>query len=85
MGLGDGNEMKSLDDLLIEYGSDKGMHETQGARYGKYYERHLNPIPHRLLEVGVATGASLRAWSDWGVQEVVGVDIHAPEIGRAHV
>jgi len=38
------------------------------AKYGKIYERHFAPIkdnPIRLLELGVAHGASMRSWMDY--------------------
>lgn len=70
----------TLDELLVEFGSDKGMHPEQGSRFGRYYERHFDPKPASLLELGVGTGASLRAWVDWGIERVAGVDLNRPDL-----
>jgi demethylmacrocin O-methyltransferase len=58
--------------LAVQHGTDKADHG-----YLPYYARHLRRQHIRsLLEVGVATGASLRMWRDWLPHAAIyGVDI----------
>lgn len=65
-----------LDDLMVTFGTDKqnAMHG-----YADLYERHFGPLRRRqirLLEIGVWTGASIRAWAEWFPHaEIVGLDV----------
>jgi hypothetical protein len=53
----------SLDELFLKHGTDKS---STGHNYAPIYERYLQPDTiTSLLELGVASGASLRAWRDW--------------------
>ncbi len=62
--------------LAAVYGSDKG---ATAHRYVDLYERHLAPVRrrvHKVLEIGIYRGASLRMWRDYFANaEVFGVDI----------
>jgi SAM-dependent methyltransferase len=53
--------MISLTQLAEKYGTDKFEHG-----YCRYYEKHLTNLhpDSTLLEIGIATGASLRMWRD---------------------
>lgn len=66
----------NLTDLAVKHNTDKAWHGYTG-----YYERHfadLQPIRTYLLEIGVASGASMRMWNDWFTNKsssFVGIDI----------
>lgn len=66
-----------LGELFTRYGSDKNSAHS----YGPFYEELLEPIREKVtsvLEVGIASGASLRAWRDWFPNAlIVGLDHHA--------
>lgn len=67
--------MKSLDELAVEYNTDKHIHG-----YCPHYETHFDYLRHEptllMLEVGVASGASLRMWADYFDKGyIMGVDI----------
>jgi hypothetical protein len=66
----------SLTDMADFFGSDKG---TLKHNYTPIYEQHLAKIksePVRLLEIGVACGASLKMWSRYfPYGRITGVDI----------
>ena len=70
-------ERASLTEIADHFKTDKG---TIKHGYTALYERHLGSLhgsPVRLLEVGVACGASLKMWSRYfGEQaEIVGLDV----------
>jgi hypothetical protein len=53
----------NLTQLAIQHGTDKHWHG-----YIPYYEQHfgyLRDHPVNLLEIGVASGASMYMWEDW--------------------
>lgn len=72
----------SLDELAIQFGADKSslLHDYTG-----YYERHFRDFQDqevRLLEIGVAGGASLRMWNAWFSKgQILGID-HNPQVPR---
>lgn len=73
--------MNDLNSLAMKYGTDKGaIYRRQlGHDYcRKYYQRLFEPIqnhPIKLLELGVAKGASLRMWRDFfPYGKIYGVD-----------
>lgn len=53
-------------------------HHTDKIEHGylPWYERHLpgKPNPKVLVEIGIHEGASLMLWSEWGIDNVVGID-----------
>lgn len=54
-----------LDELALKHGTGKS---SQGLHYTPAYEQLLGPLRERklrLLEIGVATGASLRMWEEY--------------------
>jgi len=56
---------KSLDELALEYGTDKS---SKIHNYTKWYEMHLGYLRrdiNNLLEIGIWEGASLRMWRDY--------------------
>lgn len=59
--------------LFKKYGSDK-------FKYSKWYEKHLETIINKkftLIEFGVASGASLKAWKSFLPKaNIIGVDIN---------
>lgn len=66
----------SLSELAEKHNTDKLWHG-----YTPHYENHFAEYrdkPVMLLEIGVASGASMRMWDDWFTHEravLVGVDI----------
>jgi trans-aconitate methyltransferase len=66
-----------IGELFTKYGSDKDW----GHSYGPFYDELLTPHRDRItavLEVGILTGASLRAWRDFfPFARVTGLDIAA--------
>ncbi len=65
----------SLNDLMLETGTDKS---SEGHDYGPVYEHLLASFRTRgatLLEIGVASGASLRVWKAYApLWRVHGID-----------
>lgn len=73
--------MKSLSELFREHGSDKHTGDKViGHSYGPVYDELFTPLQdkiHSVLELGVLSGASLRAWRDFFPDcRVVGLDIN---------
>lgn len=66
---------RELQDLMAKYGTDKDSVHS----YGNTYAALFGPIKdttHSVLEIGVASGASLRVWRDYFQHAIVyGVDI----------
>ena len=66
----------TLDELAIKYGTDKS---SKCHNYTAVYEQMFSGIrdePLKILEIGIAAGASLRMWLDYFPNaEVHGVDI----------
>jgi hypothetical protein len=74
--------MDDLDRLAEQFGTDKGTVKTGSLSpkgYTRHYARWFAPLreePIRLLEIGVASGASLRMWEAWFPRaEIHGIDI----------
>lgn len=68
---------RTLEDLFRKFGTDK-----LGHGYAPFYCRYINPeVTTSLLEVGINTGASLRAWREWlpATSTVTGIDINDAE------
>lgn len=71
-----------LAELARYYETDKGRNLSDGSGHGyvECYERKFLPRRHnrlRILEVGVARGASLKVWASWFPRaEVHGIDIN---------
>jgi len=64
-------------------GSDKGP--TFLALYDRFFEP-LRDKPVRLLEMGVASGGSLRHWAKvFPKGEIVGLDLNPPEIKHSRI
>lgn len=56
-------------------GEKTGTDKAHLHYYLDFYEQHLPKNPKRLLEIGVANGASLEMWRDYYPNcEVVGID-----------
>lgn len=56
--------IRSLERIAEECGTDK-LHPHD---YIKYYERHLGELRHKpvnLVEIGLASGASMRMWNEY--------------------
>ncbi len=66
--------LNELQDIGIKHGTDKATRHF----YMEYYHRFLRPLRNqslKLLEIGVASGASLRTWKEFLPNStVVGVD-----------
>ena len=64
----------SLDSLFLKHGTDKS---SKNHNYGPIYEKYLDPESiSALLELGVARGASLRAWYEWCPHATIhGIDL----------
>jgi len=68
--------MNSLSQLAEKHGTDKLWHGYCPA-YWDHFET-LRDEPVALLEIGVASGASLRMWDEWfthPMRELIGVEI----------
>jgi len=64
-------------------GSDKGP--TYLALYDRYFET-LRDKPVKLLEMGIANGASLRYWADYFPKgKIVGLDLEPPAIKHPRI
>jgi len=62
----------TLEEIGRIHGTDKVEHG-----YLPHYEQHLPDCDSQftLLEIGIATGASLRMWHDWAINaQIVGID-----------
>lgn len=60
-----GQSTKSLSDLALKYGSDKGPNDHN---YTSTYEKYLSNIkdkPLKILEIGFAVGSSARIWDEY--------------------
>lgn len=70
--------MNTLDELFAQFGSDKSTVHPNAHGYAKHYEAAFASIknePVRVLEIGVGSGASVKAWLDWFPKaSVFGVD-----------
>jgi hypothetical protein len=68
--------MAGLDDLGIQFGTDKS---SAGHDYLRFYEPYLAPLrdqPVRLLEIGILGGASLAVWEAYFANgTIIGADI----------
>lgn len=66
----------NLSELAEKHNTDKLWHG-----YMPHYEAHFGPLqgkPIKLIEIGVASGASMRVWNDWFTNfhaEFLGIDI----------
>ena len=77
--------MKTLDELMIDSGSDKATVFTRTYAkpkgFAPHYDRlfsHLRDQPINLVEIGVGGGESIRAWLDYFPKaHIFGVDIVA--------
>jgi cephalosporin hydroxylase len=67
----------TLPELFDHYGSDK----NRAHAYGPVYQKLLEPVRDTVtgvLEIGVADGASLRAWRDFFPKAfIIGMDKHS--------
>lgn len=65
----------TLEEIATHYGTAKVPHG-----YMPIYEKYFEPIRHNsitLLEIGVATGASIKTWSQYfTMASIIGVDKH---------
>lgn len=72
--------MSTLDQLALQYGTDKA---SNGHNYAIVYERYLAPLrlePLVVVELGVWEGASLLMWADYLPNAtIIGVDV---DLGR---
>lgn len=72
----------TLNNIFNKYGSDKGTDFDAAHGYGDVYEVHFEEIRNQqrlvLLEIGVAKGASLYAWSQYFTEKervvIIGID-----------
>ena len=74
--------MKTLDEICIEKGADKGStHPVKGHGFARHYDRLFAPLRMdrlNLMEIGVGGGESIRAWLDYFPSaSIYGVDIVA--------
>lgn len=73
----------TLDELAIKYGTDKS---SKCHNYTPVYEQMFEPVreePFKILEIGVATGASLRTWLEYFPNaEIHGIDISLEQMNE---
>lgn len=69
----------TLDQLLQLHGSDKATVHANPHCYAPYYEKYFEPLREKeitLLEIGVGSGNSLKAWLDYFPNaRIFGLDI----------
>jgi 23S rRNA U2552 (ribose-2'-O)-methylase RlmE/FtsJ len=71
----------SLKKLFIKYNSDKFHHKYYNV-YDVYLEK-LKKKKLNILEIGVADGSSVKAWSDYFVNsKIIGIDIKKIDITK---
>lgn len=75
----------TLDEIAIKHNTDKS---SRSHGYTEWYERHFHPFVGSkvtLLEIGIATGASLRTWREYLGSEakVIGLDLDRDACLRA--
>jgi len=74
--------MRDLGQLSKRHGSDK---ESLYHQYAKPYEQYLGSLRHKpikLLELGIASGASIRMWKDYfSTATIYGVDCDLSQSG----
>lgn len=78
--------MDSLDSLAQKYGTDKSsLHHGYCSTYAQY----LDPIretARKVLEVGIAGGASLRMWRDYFPNsDIIGVDHNSQYVNAVNL
>jgi hypothetical protein len=65
----------TLDDLAVQYGTDKS---SKHHYYTRYYERYFSPFrdqPINFLEIGIKDNASLQMWRDYFPEATIhGID-----------
>lgn len=71
--------MRTLDEIMIEYGADKASKHPVGAHnYAVHYDRYFTPLREeeiKVLEIGVGSGPSIQAWLEYFPRaQVFGVD-----------
>lgn len=59
------NQMKSLDQIALECGTDKSSHCHNYTRYYSMFFNKYRLDPINILEIGIWTGDSLRMWKDY--------------------
>lgn len=79
--------MKTLDQIFIEKGTDKS---SLSHNYSPYYEMFFGPLrnePLSIMELGVYSGASVRAWKEYFPNaNIFGVDVtYHPQINEDRV
>jgi SAM-dependent methyltransferase len=74
--------MEELDHLAERFGTDKGTIKTGSLSpkgYTRHYARYFAPLrekPIQLLEIGIASGASLKMWEAYFPRAAIhGIDI----------
>lgn len=69
-------EASPLDAIGVRHGTDKS---SLGHDYLSFYENYFSPLRTRrikLLEIGVANGASVKMWEEYFPEaEIIGVDV----------
>lgn len=72
--------MKTLDQIAVEMGADKGStHPVKGHDYARHYDTAFSSIRDsagKVMEIGVGSGESMRMWLDYFPHaQVFGLDI----------
>lgn len=72
--------MKTLDEIAIEFGTDKATQHPTGAHgYTPHYDRLFSPLRNekiKVLEIGVGGGESIKTWLEYFPKAMIfGVDI----------
>lgn len=74
-------KIKTLDEIAVEYGTDKGSTHPQitGHNYAIHYDRYFSPIrasASKVLEIGVGGAESMKMWLDYFPYAAVhGIDV----------
>lgn len=71
------DHVSELDSLGLTYGTDKSSWGHDFLRFYENYFERIRNTPLKLLEIGIAGGASLKVWEDYFPNaSIIGADIN---------
>jgi len=66
----------TLNELAIKYATDKSSKAHNYTQFYQLFFESIRDIPMNVLEIGVATGASLRMWKEYFSKSIIyGMDL----------
>ncbi len=74
----------TLDELGHHYGTDKASGSHDYLVYYEQFFEHIKYKPITFVEIGVASGASIKTWRDYFPNAlIIGMDIHVDDAKKA--